>query len=401
MKTPIGTPAERLARLPEHFFATLNQRLATLKAAGRDLIHLDVGSPDLPPPDEVVAALQRLAADPASHGYQSHRWPETYRQAWRRFYARHYRVELNPQREITPLIGSKEGIFHLTMALINPGDVVLIPDPGYLTYTRAALLAGGEPYSLRLDTKTSFLPALDAIPGEIARRARLLWLNYPNNPTGATATREFFAEALAFGQQHGILVCQDAAYAQVTFDGYRAPSLLELPGALQVGLEFNTLSKSHNMAGWRVGAALGNAEAIEALFKMKTHADSAHFLPVIQAAALALETDDEWLASRNAIYQRRRDVLVQGLRRLLGFEIQPPLAALYVWCPTPAGTNSVEFATRLLEQTSVSVTPGVVFGAGGEGFIRISITAPLARLQEAIFRMEEWQRDEPQIFNRR
>jgi LL-diaminopimelate aminotransferase len=400
MKTPIGTPADRLARLPEHFFAALNQRLATLQAAGRDLIHLDVGSPDLPPPDEVVAALQRLAADPEAHGYQSHRWPETYRQAWRRLYTRQYRVELNPQREITPLIGSKEGIFHLTMALINPGDVVLIPDPGYLTYTRAALLAGGEPYFVRLDAKTSFLPALDAIPGEIARRARLLWLNYPNNPTGATATREFFAEALAFGQHHGILVCHDAAYAQVTFDGYRAPSLLELPGALAAGLEFNTLSKSHNMAGWRVGAALGNAGAIEALFKMKTHADSAHFLPVIQAAALALETDEEWLDSRNAIYQRRRDVLVQGLRRL-GFDVQTPLASLYVWCPTPAGINSFEFATRLLEQTGVSVTPGVVFGGGGEGFIRISITAPLARLQEAIFRMEEWQRDEPQIFNRR
>ena len=303
-------------------------------------------------------------------------------------YAHTFGVATNPD-EVLPLLGSKEGVFHLSLALLNPGDVALIPDPGYQTYAAGAVFAGAEPVYIPLLPENHFLPDLASIPAETARRAKILWLNYPNNPTAATAPLEFFAEAVEFCRQHGILLCHDAAYNQVTFYGYRAPSVLEVPGAAEVTVEFSTLSKSHNMAGWRVGAAVGQPAALAALLKLKTHADSGHFLPVLEAATAALSGDQSWLAERNAIYATRRDVVVRALREI-GLNPEMPQASLYVWCPLPEGWDSAhEFVLALLEKTHVSLAPGSIFGPRGEGFVRFSLVQPEARLAEAMARIGE------------
>jgi len=304
-------------------------------------------------------------------------------------YQRLYGVDLDADTDVVPLLGSKEGIFHLNLALVEEGDLVLIPDPGYLTYTQGAILSGGEPYYLPLLPEREFLPDLSAVPPAVAHQARLLWLNYPNNPTAAVAPLEFFDEAVEFARKYDLLVCHDAAYAQVAFDGYKSPSILEVPGSMEVAIEFNSLSKSHNMAGWRVGAALGNPDALRALFKVKTNADSGHFLPIIEAATAALNGDQGWLEGRNQVYHRRRDLLVAGLRSL-GFAVDSPRASLYIWCPVPPEWNSSEFASELLEKSHVSLAPGVVFGPGGEGYVRLSITQPEERLAEALQRLKNW-----------
>lgn len=379
-------PAERLNRLNTQFFANLNAKIAALEADGKDVIRLDIGSPDLPPPPEVFAALAASAAKPDRHGYQAHNATQALRQAWAELYQRLYGVVLNPEREILPLLGSKEGIFHLSLALINPGDVALIPDPGYLTYTQSALLAGGEPYYLPLRAEGGFLPDLEAIPETIARQAKILWLNYPNNPTAAVAPLEFFAQAVAFARRYDILVCHDAAYSQITFDGYRSPSLMQIAGAREVGIEFNTLSKAYNMAGWRVGVALGQAEAVGALYKLKTNADSGHFLPILEAGTVALGVEQSWIQARNQVYQHRRDLVVEGLHQL-GLPVSAPLASIYVWVPLPPGWGALEFTTAMLETAQVSLTPGTVFGAHGEGYLRIALTQSEARIGEAIQRM--------------
>ncbi len=379
-------PAERLNRLTTQYFACLNAKIVALQAEGADVIRLDIGSPDLPPPPEVIAALVNSAAQPDHHGYQSHNATQALRQAWADLYQRLYGVTLDPDREILPLLGSKEGIFHLTLALVNPGEVVLIPDPGYLTYTQSALLAGGEPYYLPLQPECHFLPDLEAIPEAIARRAKILWLNYPNNPTAAVAPREFFAQAAAFARHYDVLLCHDAAYSRVTFEGYLAPSPLQIPGAREVVIEFNSLSKSHNMAGWRVGAVLGQAEALGALYKLKTNADSGHFLPILEAATVALSTEQSWLDERNLHYQRRRDLVVDGLHRL-GLPVATPLASIYVWSPVPPGWRALDFTTAMLESAHVSLTPGTVFGAHGEGYLRIALTQSEERIAEAMQRM--------------
>lgn len=379
-------PAERLNRLSTQFFADLNAKIAALESEGRDVIRLDIGSPDLPPPPEVIAALATSAAKPDRHGYQAHNATQALRQAWAELYQRLYGVALDPYREILPLLGSKEGIFHLSLALLNPGDVALIPDPGYLTYTQSALLAGGAPYYLPLRAERHFLPDLESIPEAVARRAKILWLNYPNNPTAAVAPLEFFAQAVEFARRHDMLLCHDAAYSRVTFDGYLSPSPLQILGAREVVIEFNTLSKSHNMAGWRVGAALGQVEALHALYKLKTNADSGHFLPILEASTVALGADQSWIEARNRVYQRRRDLVVEGLRQL-GLTISPPLASLYIWASLPPGWRSLEFTTALLEAAHVSLTPGTVFGAHGEGYLRIALTQTEERIAEAIRRM--------------
>ena len=383
------SPARRLERSSTQFFASLNQQVARLQSAGKEVIRLDVGSPDLPPAAHIIQALAQAASRPDRHGYQSHNATPALRAAWAGMYLRLYGVELDPEAQVVPLLGSKEGIFHLSLALVEEGELVLIPDPGYLTYTQGALLSGGAPYYLPLTPERGFLPDLASLPPEVARRARLLWLNYPNNPTAAIAPPEFFVEAVEFARRYDLLVCHDAAYAQVAFDGYRPPSLLEVPGAEEIAIEFNTLSKSHNMAGWRVGAALGNPEALRLLYKVKTNADSGHFLPILEAATAALSGDQSWLEERNEIYSRRRDLLVAGLRRL-GFAVESPRASLYVWCPVPDGWSSSEFAAALLEEAYVSLTPGVVFGPGGEGFVRITLTQTEERLAVALQRLENW-----------
>lgn len=381
------TSSLRMKKLAPHFFAGWVAKIQTLQAAGVDVIRLDVGSPDLPPAPEIIATLSRSAADSDKHGYQPHRGPYALRDAWARMYARRYQVEVDPEAEIVPLLGSKEGIFNLVVAYIDPGDVVLIPDPGYITYTRATQFAGAEPYYLTLYKERGFIPDFQAIPPEILRRAKMLWLNYPNNPTAAVVNVDFFALVIAFAREHGLLVCHDAAYTQVTYDGYQAPSILQVPGSKAIAVEFNTLSKSHNMAGWRVGAALGNAQVLRDLYTLKTNLDSGHFLPVMEAATAALTGDQSWTLERNRVYQARRDVVLEALHSM-ALEAQIPRASLYVWSPVPPGWTSLEFATVMLEEAHISLTPGTVFGAQGEGYVRISLTAPIERLQVAMQRMQ-------------
>lgn len=387
--------AGRMAPLALHFFAGLSARIAAMQAAGRDVIRLDEGSPDLPPAPHIIEALSRSAALPDRHAYQTHRGPAALREAWAVYYQDTYGVGLHPEREILPLLGSKEGIFHLALAYIEPGEVALAPDPGYITYTRGALAAGGEGYAMPLLAECDYLPDLQAIPTSVLERAKLLWLNYPNNPTAATATLDFLAGAVAFARQHDLLLCHDAAYSRVTFDGRPAPSVLQVAGAREVAVEFNTLSKSHNMAGWRVAAMVGSPEAVQALYTLKTNADSSHFLPIMEATVAALAGDQSWLEARNQVYRQRRDVMIQALHAA-GLPARVPQASLYIWCPVPADAerevpwDSQGFALAVLEETGVSMTPGTVFGRAGEGYVRIALTAPLERIQEAAQRIKEW-----------
>jgi len=374
-------------QLTPNFFATLNARVIDFQSTGADVIRMDIGSPDLPPAPHIVAALSRSAEKPDTHGYQSHRGSLALREAWAEMYRRVHGVEINPDG-VLPLMGSKEGVFHLSLALLNPGDVVLVPDPGYLTYNQGARFAGANPVPFHLLPENGYLPNLAAIPLDARQHAKIMWLNYPNNPTAAMATTQFFSEVVDFGRQHDILICHDAAYTQVTFDGAYAPSILDIPGAADVAVEFNTLSKSHNMAGWRLGAAVGNSDALAALLKLKTHADSGHFRPVLDAAVAAMLADQCWLDERNTVYADRRDVVMTALREI-GLNPQEPQASLYVWCPLPDGwISSSDFVLTLLEQAHVSLAPGTIFGPCGEGFVRISLVQPKERIETAMSRMK-------------
>ncbi|MDR3572514.1 MAG: aminotransferase class I/II-fold pyridoxal phosphate-dependent enzyme [Anaerolineaceae bacterium] len=380
--------AQRMQKLSPNFFANLTSQIQTMQAAGINVIRLDQGSPDLPPTPAIIAALDRSAASPGAHGYQPHRGTKQMRAAWAEMYRREYAVELDPETEVIPLLGSKEGIFHLITAFVDPGDVVLIPDPGYMTYTHGTMIAGGEPYYFPLRPENDYLPDLQEIPSAVLKRAKLLWLNYPNNPTTASATLEFFTEAVAFARQHNLLLCHDAAYGQVTFNGKNSPSLMQVPGAKEVAVEFNTLSKSHNMPGWRVGVVVGNTLAVNTLFHLKSTADSGHFQPIQDAAVLALTGDQTWLKPRNEIYRERRDVVIQGLQKI-GLNPKVPDASIYVWSPVPEGYSSMDFVMAVLEKVHVSFTPGIIFGAGGEGYIRISLTAPKEIMADGMRRIAE------------
>jgi LL-diaminopimelate aminotransferase len=358
-----------------------------LQAQRRDVIRLDIGSPDLPPDPQIIEALKRSAERSNSHGYQPHQGLLSLRQAWVEMYQRLYQVDLDPQSEVQPLLGSKEGIFNLVMSSVNPGDVVLVPDPGYLTYNAATRFAGGEPVFMPLTGTHNYLPDLEAIPKQTLGSARMLWLNYPNNPTAGVAELDFFTRVVNLAHEHNLLVCHDAAYSQVAYDGYQAPSILQVPGAKAVAVEFNTLSKSHNMAGWRTGVAVGRSEVVKQLHDLKTNVDSGQFLPVMEASVAALNGDQAWLVDRNLVYQQRRDLVVEYLLQM-GLDAQVPKASLYVWCPILPGWRSRGFAAMLLEGAGISLTPGDIFGSHGEGFVRISLTVPQARIEEAMQRMK-------------
>jgi LL-diaminopimelate aminotransferase len=383
---PIETASTRLKQLSDQFFAELNIKIGELKAKGCDIIRLDIGSPDLPPAPFIIDALAKSATRAQNHGYQPHHGIRALREAWATFYLREYGINIDPESEVIPLLGSKEGIFHLTLACVNPGDVVLIPDPGYLTYLQGTLFAGGKPYMLPLIKEKGFLPDLSSIPEDVAARAKILWLNYPNNPTAAVATKSFFKEAVSFAREYGILLCHDAAYTHVTFDRYQATSLLEVPGAREVAVEFNTLSKIYNMAGWRVGVAVGYPPALRSLYTLKTHADSSHFLPIWEAAISAMTGDQSWLEARNEIYRERRDLVLSGLESL-GLQAERSKATLYVWSKVPDGWRSLNYTDVLLERAHVSITPGTVFGGSGEGYMRIAFTTPKERISEAMHRI--------------
>lgn len=385
-------PATRLEGFGAYFFAALGKKIAALRAEGLDVIRIDIGAPDMPPPDFVVDALVESARRPDTHSYTTYGGTPEIKAAFAAYYRRRFEVELDPAAEVLALIGSKEGLFHLAQALVEPGDVVLIPDPGYPTYRAGTVLAGAEPYFFPLLPENDFLPDLEAIPAEVLKRAKILWLNYPNNPTSAVAPLSFFEEVVAFARKHDILIAHDAPYVDVTFDGYEAPSILQVPGAKEVAVEFNSLSKSFNMAGWRLGCVVGNAEAVRYVHIYKSQVDTSQFLPVLQGgiAALTEERVWPWVAQRNAVYQERRDIVVNALREA-GIPVSTPKASLYVWMPLPEGeTDSMAFCDRALRETGVSMTPGVVFGPHGEGFVRISLGTKTERLREAMERLAAW-----------
>ncbi len=374
--------AQRMTNLPPYPFAQWNAEIARARAEGVDVIRLDIGNPDLPPPEAVIEALCAGARQETGHGYAGYRGLPALREAMAAYYARRFDVRLDPEHEVVPLIGSKEGIVLLALALLDPGDLVLVPDPGYAPYVIGATLAGAEVHRLPLRAERGFLPDLAAIPSAVADRAALLWLNYPNNPTGATADLDFLAKAVAFARRHDLLLCHDAPYSEVPYAGYVAPSVLQVPGAAEVAVEFNSLSKTFNMAGWRVGMAVGNADALAMLARLKSNVDSGHFRPVQEAAVAALRTDPAWIAARNAIYAERLHLLHEALTEA-GWTITCPKATFYLWAPVPTEQSSEAFALELLETTGVAVAPGSFFGAAGEGYVRISVTAPTSRVHEA------------------
>ncbi len=379
--------ADRISNLPPYLFAELDKLRDRKRAEGVDVISLGIGDPDLPTPDPVIAALERAARDPANHRYPEYYGLDELREAIAAWYARRFEVTLDPATEIVPLIGSKEGIAHLPLALVDPGDTVLMTDPGYPVYAIGAALAGGRAHSLPLTAARGWLPDLEAIPSDALAQAQLLWLCYPGNPTAAVAPFEFFETAVAFARAHNLVLAQDAAYSEVVFDGYRCRSILEIPEARDVTVEFHSVSKTYNMTGWRVGWMAGNAQVVEALGRVKTNVDSGIFQAVQHAAVAALDVEQEWVDARNARLQDRRDRVVQALRRR-GLEPEVPKASLYLWSPTPGGASSVDFASRLIDEAGVIVTPGVGFGAAGEGYFRVSLTTPDDRLDEALARID-------------
>ncbi|MCS7234855.1 MAG: LL-diaminopimelate aminotransferase [Armatimonadota bacterium] len=376
----------RLQRVPPYLFADLDRRTEELQRKGVDVISLAVGDPDLPTPDHVVEAMRKAVEDPATHRYPPYAGTSGFRTAVAEWYLRRFGVRLDPERQVLALIGSKEGLAHLPWALLNPGDVALVPDPGYPVYRVATLLADGVPRPLPLRPALGFLPDLTEVPTEVARRARLLFLNYPNNPTAATAEVDFFAEVVRFAREFDVVVVHDNSYSEIAYDGYRPPSFLQAPGALEVGVEYHSLSKTYCMTGWRLGWVCGQAEVVAALAKLKTNLDSGVFVAVQRAGEAALRGPDEPVRDRVATFQARRDLLVAGLREA-GWKVTNPRATFYVWAEVPDGFDSVTFAQHVLDRAAVVVTPGVGYGEVGDRYVRLSFTTPDHRLREAVDRL--------------
>ena len=380
--------AERVRTLPPYLFAAIEQQIAERRAAGIDVISLGIGDPDLPTPDHIVEALAEGARDPATHQYPSNQGEPRFRQAVADFYATRFGVTLDPSEQIVPLLGAKEGIAHICQVLLDPGDVALAADPGYPVYVNGPLLADGVARHLPLVPALGFQPDLEAIPAETLERAKMLFVSYPNNPTGAVIEDDFFARLVAFAREHDIVVVHDNAYADITFDGYVAPSFLATPGASEVGVEVFSLSKSYNMTGWRAGAVVGDREVVDAYWRLKTNVDSGMFGAVQRAAVAALTGSQECVREMCRVYRRRRDLLVTALRTV-GMHVDPPKGTIYLWVPVPDGYTSASFTQQVLEQADVVVTPGAAYGPSGEGYVRLSLTVPDDRLGEAVRRIEE------------
>jgi LL-diaminopimelate aminotransferase len=381
--------AKRLEKIPPYLFAAISRKREELLAQGIDLINLGVGDPDLPTLTPVLQAMHAALDDPQTHNYPPYQGLSEYRHATVRWMERRFGVVgLDPQTEVISSIGSKEAIHNTALAFVEPGDLTLVPDPGYPVYRTSTLFAGGEPYPLPLKPENRFLPDLSLVPEAVARKAKLLWINYPNNPTGAVASLEDLAEMVAFCREYDILLCHDHAYSEIAFEGYQPPSVLQVTGAKETAIEFHSLSKTYNMTGWRIGFVVGNAMGIQGLTQVKSNVDSGVFKAIQQAAITAystLESDRQPILS---IYQKRRDILVEGLKSM-GWLIEPPKATLYVWVPVPSGYSSTEFVTLLLEKCGIVVAPGSGYGGAGEGFIRMAITISEARIQQAIERMKD------------
>ena len=381
--------AKRIENLPAYFYVEINKKIAEKRAKGEDIVTFAIGDPDMPTPPHIITRLCQAAQDPANHRYPETEGLPELRQAIAGWYNQRFGVSLDAGKEVLPLIGAKEGIAHIALCFIDPGDIALVPDPGYPVYSISTILAGGEPYYLPLLDENGFLPALDAIPEDILKRARLLWLNYPNNPTGAVADLDFFNKVVEFARKHDLAVCHDGPYSEVAFDGYRPISFMQADGAKEVGVEFHSLSKSYNMTGWRIGMVVGNAEMIDALKRVKSNLDSGIPQAIQYAAIEALTGAQDCIQEHNAIYQRRRDLVIDMLNSI-GLEAKSPKAGLYVWAKVPQGYTSADLATDLLEKVGVVVTPGVTYGKNGDGYVRLSLTISDAGLVRGLSRLSGW-----------
>ena len=375
--------------LPPYLFVEITRKIAEKKARGETIISFAIGDPDIPTPPHIIDSLCQAAQDPANHRYPETAGLPELRGAIAEWYKKRFDVLLDPDKEVLPLIGSKEGIAHIALCLIDPGDFALVPDPAYPVYAISTELAGGKNYSMPLAEDNNFLPDLDTIPDDVLQNAKLLWINYPNNPTGAVADIEFFNRVVQFAQQHDLAICHDGPYSEVAFDGYQPVSFMQAEGAKEVGVEFHSLSKSYNMTGWRIGMVVGNAKMIDALRIVKSNMDSG-IAQAIQCAAIeALTGPQDCIQKHNAIYQRRRDLVFDMLTDI-GLESKPPKASLYIWAKVPKGYTSVELANELLDKVGVVVTPGTGYGKNGEGYVRLSLTIPDAGLVKGLSRLAEW-----------
>ena len=383
--------AKRIEKLPPYLFVGISNKIAEKRAQGIDVISLGIGDPDLPTPQHIIDRLCQAAREPYNHRYPESEGLPEFRQAVAAWYEKRFNVNLDPNKEVVSLIGAKDGVAHISLCLIDPGDIALVPDPGYPVYATGTMFCGGESYYMPLQEEGRFLPNLDSIPAKIARKARVLWLNYPNNPTGAVADLNFFDRVVSFAKKYDIAVCHDAPYTEVAFDGYKPVSFLQAKEAIDVGIEFHSLSKTYNMTGWRVGMAVGNAEIIDALKRIKSNIDSGIPQAIQHAAIEALTGPQECVAENVAIYQRRRDKVLETLSKI-GIKATRPRASLYIWARVPDEYSSIEFATKWLEDLAVVVIPGIGYGQNGEGYIRISLTVPDKRLDEALSRIASWHR---------
>jgi LL-diaminopimelate aminotransferase len=382
----MAKPASRVAKIPPYLFARIDKKKEEARKKGLDLIDFSIGDPDIPTPDFIVRRMQEAVANPKNHRYPSYEGMFAYRKAVADWYMKRFSVELRPEDEVVALIGSKEGIAHFPWAYLDEGDIALIPSPGYPVYKITTLLAGGIPYMMPLLEENDFLPRFDIIPEEVFKKAKFMFINYPNNPTGAHANDAFYEEAFALAKKYDFVLCHDAAYSEVTYDGYKARSILEFDKEKRYSIEFHSLSKTYCMTGWRIGFAVGNRDVVQNLGKLKTNIDSGAFDAIQWAAIEALTSNQESVVAMRDIFQKRRDIVVEGLASI-GIHVPKPLATFYIWAHVPEGYTSADFAEKLIEEKGIVVTPGSGFGDEGEGYFRISITTGEDRIKEAVERM--------------
>ena len=381
--------AKRIKNLRPYLFAEITEKIDEKRSKGKDIVSFAIGDPDIATPPRIVERLCQAARDPVNHHYPETGGLPQLCQAIAEWYKKRFGVSLDAEKEVLPLIGAKEGVAHIALCFIDPGDIALVPDPAYPVYSKGTEFAGGEPYYMPLTEENNFLPALDTIPPQVLKQAKLLWINYPNNPTGAVADLVFFSRVVEFANQHDLAVCHDGPYTEVTYDGYQPVSFMQAGGAKEIGVEFHSLSKSYNMTGWRIGMVVGNATMIDALKKVKSNLDSGVPQAIQYAAIEALTGPQDCIQEHNAIYQRRRDLMIDTLNNI-GLKARAPRAGLYIWAKVPQGYTSMDFANDLLERVGVVVTPGIGYGKNGEGYVRLSVTVPDAALVKGLSRLSGW-----------
>jgi LL-diaminopimelate aminotransferase len=381
--------SRRIEYLPPYLFVEINRKIAEKRAKGEEVVSFAIGDPDIPTPPHIIKKLCEAAEDPANHRYPETEGLPELRQAIAGWYKKRFDVSLDADKEVLPLIGSKDGIAHIAFCFIDYRDVALVPDPAYPVYAISTMLASGNPYYMPLTEKNNFLPDLNAVPAYILQRAKLLWISYPNNPTSAVADLDFFNRVVEFARKHKLAVCHDGPYSEVAFDGYQPVSFMQAEGARELGVEFHSLSKTYNMTGWRIGMAVGNGVMIDALKRLKSNLDSGVPQAIQRAAIAALTGPQDCVKEHNDVYQRRRDLIIEVLNNI-GLEAKPPKASLFIWAKVPQGYTSVEFATDLLDKVGVAVTPGVGYGKHGEGYVRLSLTVPDATIVKGLSKLSSW-----------